>query len=113
MKQTIDAAQIDEGAVIRKILDLTFNDNVLFDLIECRALAIGVAFLKHGFPRKHDIRALAIQLDYLGFNLTASKRIQVAQWPNINLRSRQECWDSIDVDTQPAFDPLDHFTFDR
>src|SRR5262245_38936396 len=113
VKQTIDAAEIDEGAVIGKILDLTFNDDVFFDLIQCRALPIGVAFFEHGFPRQHDIRALAIQLYYLGLDLTAAKRIQVAQWPNINLRPRQKCGDSIDVDPQAAFDPLDYFTFDR
>src|SRR5207253_10084515 len=35
MQQSVDPAEIDEGAIVGQILNLTFNDDVFFNLAEC------------------------------------------------------------------------------
>src|SRR6059058_2892819 len=98
MQQSIQATQIDEGAIVGKVLNLAFNDDVFFDLLESFALATSVALLKYRLARQHDVGAFAIQLDYFRFDLTPSERIKISHRPYVHLGTRQERRDTIDVD---------------
>src|SRR6185369_15398436 len=42
VQQAVDAAEIEEGAVVSQVLDLALDDDVLFDLLERLVLAAGV-----------------------------------------------------------------------
>src|SRR5437899_2723807 len=100
MQKSVDTAEIDERAIVGQILNLPFNDNLFFYLVEGVIFSTGVALLEHGLARKDDIRSLSIQLNYLGFNLLVAQRIQIANRAHIDLRSRQKGRDAIDVDAQ-------------
>src|SRR5580765_2200954 len=55
VQQSIETAQINERTIVGKILNLSFDDDVFFDLIERLSLAAGISFFEHGFTRKHDV----------------------------------------------------------
>src|SRR5437660_1259740 len=112
MQKSVDAAEIDERAIVGQILNLPFNDNLFFYLVEGFIFSTGVALLEHGLARKDHVRSLSIQLNYLGFNLLVAQRIQVANRAHIDLRSRQKGRDAIDVDAQAPFDALNYSSFD-
>src|SRR5256884_3420249 len=112
MQKSVDAAEIDERAIVGQILNLTFNDNLFFYLVEGLIFSTGIALLEHGLARKDDIRSFSIQLNYLGFNLLVPQRIQIANRAHIDLRSRQKGPDAIDVDAQAPFDALNDSSFD-
>src|SRR6267378_3645332 len=112
MQQSVNAAEIDERAIVGQILNLPFNDNLFFYLIQCVIFSTGIALFEHGLARKDDVRSLSIQLNYLGFNLLVAQRIQVANRAHIDLRSRQKGRDAVDVDAQAPFDALNYSSFD-
>ena len=112
MQQSVDPAEIDEGAIVGQILNLPFNDNVFFNLAECLIFSAGIALLEHSLAREHHVRSLSIQLNYLGFNLLVSQRIQIANRTHIDLRSRQKRRDAIHVDAQAPFNALNDPSFD-
>src|SRR5260370_9855098 len=112
MQQTVDGAEIDERAIVGQILNLGFHDNVFFYVVECLIFSTSIALLEHGLAREHHVRSLSIQLNYLGFNLLVSQRIQIANRAHIDLRSRQKRRDAIDVDAQAPFDALNDSSFD-
>src|SRR5438128_3500081 len=111
MQQSVDAAEIDERAIVGQILNLPLNDNVFFYLVEGLIFSTGIALLEHGLARKDHVRSLSIQFDYLGFNLLVPQRIQIANRAHIDLRSRQKSRDAIDVDAQAPFDALNDSSF--
>src|SRR6266581_6203368 len=51
VQQTIDTAKINERAVVSKVLDLTFDNNVFFNLLQRLSLAIGIALFENGLSR--------------------------------------------------------------
>ena len=112
MQQSVDAAEIDERAIVGQILNLPLNDNVFFYLVEGLIFSTGIALLEHGLARKDHVRSLSIQFDYLGFNLLVPQRIQIANRAHIDLRSRQKRRDAIDVDAQAPFNALNDSPFD-
>ena len=89
VQQPIDAPEIDEGSVFGKILDLSFDDNIFFDLAEGVSLAIGVSVFEHCLAREHDIRAFSIQLDNFCFNFSSSQRVEIAYRPDVHLGRRR------------------------
>src|SRR2546428_3518428 len=112
MKETIHAAQINERTVVGKILDLALNDYVFFDLIESLTLLAGIAFFQQRLSRQYNVRPLSIEFDYSRLNFASPQRIQIPDWPHIDLRPRQERANAIDVDADAALDSLHNSTFD-
>src|SRR5882724_7680292 len=113
MEEPINSAQVNKRAVVGKILDLTFNDYVFFDLIECVALPAGILFFQHRLSRKYDVRALSIELNYFRLDLTSAERVQIADWPHIDLRAGQKRGDTINVNSYSTFNSLNDPAFDR
>src|SRR5690349_12572229 len=68
MQQSIDSAEVDEGAVVSQVLNLALDHDVFFDLLQRLIFSAGVLLLDNGFARQHDIGPLAIELDHLRFN---------------------------------------------
>ena len=42
MQQAVDAAEIDEGAVVSQVLDLSFDDDLFLDVVQCLIFSAGV-----------------------------------------------------------------------
>src|SRR5678816_3551211 len=66
-----------------------------------------------GLARKHNIRPFTIELDDLRFNLLVPETVEIAHRTDVNLRSRQEGADTIDVNSQATLDAFDYATLDR
>src|SRR6185369_2512173 len=110
---SIDAAEIDKGAIVSQVLDLTFDDDVLFNLIERLVFAAGVLLFENGLARKHDVGTLPVELDDLRFNLLAAQRIEIANGPDVNLRTRQEGRNPVDIDPDSALYSFSDAALDR
>jgi hypothetical protein len=71
VEQTVDAAEIQEGAVVGQVLDDTLDLHAFFQVLQ-QGIALGAVFLfHHGAAGDDDIVALAVELDDLEFLLLA------------------------------------------
>ena len=106
VQQAVDAAEIDERAVVGEVLDRAAQHLALGERVERRLLLLGVLFLEQDLAREHDVAALLVDLDDAHPELLPLQRVEIAHRPDVNLRSRQERADA-DVDGETALDPLD------
>src|SRR5205085_11996058 len=78
VQQSVDAAELDKGAVIRDVLDDAVEDLALLEAgDEFRAL-LGAALFEHGPARHDDIAARAVHLEDLEGLRRAQQRRDVA-----------------------------------
>ena len=107
VQQTIDSAEIDERAVVSEVLDLTFNNDVFFDLLKSLIFSAGVLLFDNSFARQHNVGALAVELDYLRFDDLIAQTVEISHRTHVNLRTGQERSDAVDVNAQSTFDAID------
>ena len=72
VQQAVDAAEVDEGAVLGEVLDLAGHDLALGELLQGLALLLLALLLEQDAARQHDVAALLVELDDL--ELEASGR---------------------------------------
>jgi hypothetical protein len=65
VQQAVDAAQIDEGAVLGEVLDDPLDDLAFLELVERLLLELGSLLLQKDPAREDDVAALLVELDYL------------------------------------------------
>src|SRR6185503_18559947 len=103
----VDAAQIDERAVVGDVLDHTLEHLALGQGLERVLLLLGVLFLEQRLAREDDVAALLVDLDHPHAQLLAAQGVEVAHRTDVDLRAGEERANA-DVDRQAALDPLDH-----
>ena len=103
VKQPVDAAQIDERAVIGDVLDHAFDDHAGLELRQGLALEGLALLLEQGTAAEHDVAALLVELDDLEVESLADVLLEVAHGAQIHLGAGQERFDA-DVDSQAALD---------
>ena len=106
VQQAVDAAQVDERAVVGEVLDRAAQHLAFGERVERRLLLLGVLFFEQDLAREHDVAALLVDLDDAHAQFLAAQRVEVPHRPHVDLRSRQERAHA-DVDGQPALDALD------
>ncbi len=106
VEQAVDAAEVDERAVVGDVLDHAAEDLALGERVERVLLLLGVLFFEEDLAREHDVAALLVDLDDAHAQLLAAQRVEVAHRTHVDLRAGQERADA-DVHRQPALDPLD------
>ena len=106
VQQAVDAAEIDERAVVGDVLDDALEHLALGERLERVLLLLGVLLLEQRLAREHDVAALLVDLDDAHAQLLAAQRVEVAHRAHVDLRSGQERADA-DVDREPALDALD------
>ncbi len=107
MQQAVDAAEIDERAVVGDVLDDAGENLALGQRVERVLLLLRVLFFEEDLPREHDVAALLVDLDDAHAQLLAAQRVEVANRPHVDLRARQERADA-DVHREAALDALDY-----
>src|SRR5690606_5795325 len=90
VEQAVDAAEVDEGAVVGEVLDHAFDDLALLQAIERVALQVGALGLEQHPARQHDVAALLVELDDLEIKVLADEGVEVADRPEIDLAARQK-----------------------
>src|ERR1019366_559513 len=85
VQQTIDAAEIDEGAVVGDVLDPAVEDHAFLQALDQLAGLLGASFLQHGAARDDDVAAGAIHLEDLERLRAAHQRGDVSHRADIDL----------------------------
>ena len=104
MQQAVDAAQIDEGAVIGDVLDHARENLAFLQLGDQLGARFGAALLQHGAARDHDVAARAIHLQDLERLRRAHQRADVAHRADIDLAAGQERHGAGEIDGEAALD---------
>ena len=112
VQQAVDAAQIDERAVVRDVLDDAVDEHARLELAERLALERLALLLEQGAAAEHDVAALLVELDDLEVEALADELLEVAHGAQVDLRRGQERLDA-DVDGQAALDPPGDDTLDE
>ena len=109
MQKPVYASKVDEHAIVGNVLYNAIQDGTLVELLQCLRL-LGLAFLLELEPARHyDVRAAVVQLDYLDRNLLADQGINVLYRPEVYVRARQKCLDTVYVHKSAALGLLaDH-----
>ena len=90
VQQAVDAAEVDEGAVLGEVLDDALDDLAFLELVERLLLLLGALLLEHGLARQHDVAAPLVDLDDLQAELLADAGFQVAHGPDVDQRAGKE-----------------------
>src|ERR1700730_9095202 len=104
VQQTVDAAQIDERAIVGEVLDHTLDGGALLEIVEKRGTLCAVLLFDHGTPRTDDVVALLIELDDLEFEGLVFKVRRIAHGAHVDQGTRQKGADIVDLDGESAFD---------
>ena len=104
VQQAVDAAQVDERAVVGDVLDDALDHRAFLQGLEQLLALLALRRFEHRAARHHDVVALAVELDDLEFELLAFVRRGVLDRTHIDQRARQEGADAVDHDGQAALD---------
>ncbi len=113
VQQAVDAAEIDEDAVVGDVLDDAVGELPFFETAEGGGFRGGLLDLDDGAARKHDIAALLVEGDDLEFHLVPAEGVEVLDRLGVDERSGEERFDATDVDGESAFDAVDDAAADR
>ena len=104
MQQAVDAAEVDERAVIGDVLDDAVDDQAFFEVGDDLMALFGAALFEHGAARHDDIAAAAVHLQDLERLRHVHQRGDVADRADIDLRTRQEGHGAVEIDGEAALD---------
>src|SRR3546814_3617368 len=112
MEQAVDAAEIDERAIIGDVLDHAVDDLAFGKRLDEARTLLGAGFLEHGAARHDDVAAAAVHLQQLERLRHAHQWGDVADWTDIDLAARQKGHRARKIDGETAFDAAEDHAFD-
>src|SRR6266481_5080723 len=112
VQEPVDAAQVDERAVVGGGLDVAGEDGALLELLEGVLLQRLPLLLEQDAPAEHDVAALLVELDHLELELLADQLVQIADRTQIHLRAGEERLHA-DVDGEAALHAPDDGSLDE
>src|ERR1700676_1641004 len=111
VEQTVDAAEIGEGAVFGDVFHVAVHDLTFGERFH-QLGALGVElFFENGAAADDYVATAAVQLGDADLDFGASQIVQILGGPEIKLRAGQERADTY-VDNEAALDAIDHFASD-
>ena len=113
VQQAIDAAEVDEDAVVGDVLDDAVRELALPEAAEGVCFRRGLFDFDDRAAREDDVVPLLVERNDLEFVLVPAKRVEVLDRLGVDERSGKERLDAADVDGQPAFDAIDDAAGDR
>jgi hypothetical protein len=106
MEQTVDAAEVDERAVVGDVLDGALENDALFENLERLAAHGFLLFLEQRLARNDDVAARAVELEDRELSLLADVTIEAARGTRVDVRARKKRGYA-DVDLEAALDAAD------
>src|SRR4029078_8584026 len=94
VEQPVDAAEVDERAVLGEVLDDTLDDLAFLQPLERRLLQGSALLLEEHAARQDDVAALLVELDDLELEVLSEERIEVPHRAQVHLRAGQERLDA-------------------
>ena len=104
VQQAVDAAQIDEGAVIGDVLDHAVDDGPLVEGLQQSFALLAQRLFQNGAARNNDVVALLVELDDFELDLFALVGGGVLDGAHVDQRPGQEGADAVDHDGHAALD---------
>ena len=104
VQQAVDAAEVDERAVIGDVLDDALDDRAFLQRLQQLLALRAEARFEHRAARNDDVVALAVELDDLEFERLAFERRGVLDRADVDQRTGQERANAVDHDRQAALD---------
>ena len=104
MKQAVDAAEIDESAVVGDVLDDALEHLALLEVGQQLGALLGPRLLEHGAARDDDVAAMAVHLEDAEFVRHAHQRRDIAHRADVDLAARQEGDGAREIDREAALD---------
>ena len=104
VEQAVDAAEVDERAVLGDVLDHAVDDRAFAQRLHQLGALFAHRRFDDGTARQHDVVALAVELDDLELHRLALERAHVLDRTRVEERARQEGADAVDEDGQAALD---------
>src|SRR5256884_2484446 len=90
VQQPVDAAQVDEGAVVGDVLHGAREDHALGEHLERVFLLLLALLLEHGPAGEDDVAAAPVQLDHLCPDRLPNHRGEILDGPEVHLRAGEE-----------------------
>src|SRR3954470_7040617 len=112
VEQAIEAAEVDERAVVGKVLDGAVHDGALLQVLEGLGAKLGLLLVQNLFARNHDVAALLVEFYDAYFQLGALHGVEVAHGLEVHLRTGQERARAAEVDGEAALYALDDDSLD-
>ena len=112
MQQAVDAAEIDEGAIVGDVLDHAVDDLALFEPGDDLAALLGAGLFQHRAAGDDDIAAAAIHLQDLEGLRHVHQRADVAHRADVDLAARQESHGAVEIDGEAALDAVEDHALD-
>ena len=107
VQQPVDAAEIDERAVVGDVLHDAVDDLTFFEILHQLLALLGARLFQHGAAGHHDVAAAAIHLQDLELLRDVHQRRDVADRTNIDLRPRQKRHGTVEIDGEAALDLIE------
>ena len=104
VQQPVDAAEIDEGAVIGDVLHHAVQDLAFLQAGDQLGALLGAALFQNGAARHDDVAARAVHLEDLERLRRAQQRGDVAHRADIDLAARQERDGAAQIHREAALD---------
>ena len=111
VNQTVDAAQVNEGAEVDDGGNGALEAHALDELGEDFGALVLAAFLEQHAAGQHDVVAVAIHLDDASFDFGAQVGVEILHAAKVNEGSRQEATQA-DVEDEAALDDFDNLAGD-
>src|SRR6266480_2543556 len=111
VQQPVDAAQVDEGAVVGDVLHGAREDHALGEHLERVFLLLLALLLEHGPAGEDDVAAAPVQLDHLRADRLPDHRGEILDGPEVHLRAGEEGLHA-HVHRQAPLDDLDDAALD-
>ena len=112
VEQAVDAAEVDEGAVIGDVLDHAVDDLALGQRLDQAGALLGAGLLEDGAARDDDIAAAAVHLEDLEGLGDVHQRPDVADRADVDLAAGQEGDGAAEVDGEAALDAAEDHALD-
>src|SRR6185312_3281881 len=109
--QAVDAVEVDEGAEVDDVGDLTLHDEPGLEAVEDLLADLLALLLQDGAAGEDDVVAGAVELDDLGLDLRGEVLVEVGDAADVDQRGGQEAAHA-EVDDEPALDDLDDGALD-
>ena len=104
VQQAVDAAEVDEGAVVGDVLDHAVDDLAFLEALDELGALLGARLLEDGAARDDDVAAALVHLEDLERLRRVHQRADVAHRADVDLAARQEGHGAVEVDGEAALD---------
>src|SRR5262249_11688696 len=113
VEETVDAAEVDEGAIIGDVLNHAFANFAFLQLADDFGALARTRFLEHRAAGDNDVAALTVHFQDRERLRDIHQRADVTHWADVDLAAWQERVGAAEVDGEAAFDAADNRAHDR